>query len=1384
MTRASEEFQRMKNLFPFLFLALFLLSFFFYLTLAENFEASVTQNSPSPCISCLEPGIENFIKISINNTDASLNITQVNITLPSGFGFVKNSNGTTANESSSFSCIEPNLTWSNISKVGFIKNGTEEFFWFNVTVPQLVNGTQLNLTVTVKFTDGSVNSTNLTFTIYDTIPPNYEHLGSNLTTTPHRGETFLFYANWSDNSGAVGLGNATLETNVSGSWKVESTKDLNESCTWSNFTWMIPTSVNVGTVVAVRIRANDTANNTNVTASFTFTVWGYSKSLVFLKENATHINVSCRVIDATNSSPIANYPVKIYNITPYGETLLAEGLSDSDGWFNYTWKKVVGKYNLVKFSCSISDNSSLFYNVTEVANQTVRIFLTANTTFGNYTITNLLEAHATLPHRYFVNASSVENSTFIWVNLTWNNCSKDLDLFLLNSSGGLIEFSVSKEGCSESLLVRVSDEVLEIRVYGNVSTSEHYTLELQLSTINFTNTSTNEFIDIVDFGKVYLGNISRTNFTVKNVGNLNFTIRKFQTSSLPNSPHLTNLGFYREYVFNGVESKNYTFLFPEASIGVIALLTWDSNDSYELRLYSPSDVLVTKSSSQEKASYFSLANVSKNMTFLRYSTPPSHEAGVWKVEVRNLTRLATGNKYELEILVFYPEDNLVATNFTSASLNETSSSCVVSLNLSSNLTSGRFYYAFTLAESNENVPVAFLLFTSNTSSAEFVVMNRLERKTLEMSEDIGFNRTIRLEIPINNTGNAPLEIKEISCPKFLNHSSDTKAYVGISCSQLSLPYELPANGGVTLEVNLTFNKSSTNGFKEGIYSGVFNFSVNSSAISATFNLTVKVNLTSRLLVKILFIQPEVITGDQEKNVSLTLDIRFANSSIISPTLVLQNFTDPYMKARDVPSYVVNPTISSVHTSGSLYKVNVTISPSPGNNYTICIGVNYKVTNSSIILSGSDCYRYLTISNPALLIYDISKPSTMYNSSSSTVRVYIKSYGNRDTPDPAQIRLQETTGLLKNITKGDTTCSATFDESTDTWKIYYKAGNTTTCYVSWKIESGKSTGTASLKLSYPSHSHWWFNKSIPSFSITIEAPSEEEEEEFPPPEEEEEQPTYVVELEFVEAPSLVLVVQNATNTTTVVVKNAGNKTVTVYFTIENITSDWFALNDSSEELSPGEKAAFKILFNVGNAEIGDYEGKYKASCSEKVVRKSFTLRVLPSEKKKEEINSTIAVFKQNYSSLVNETSELESLGYDVSKVKDLLNKLEKKIENAESFVKAGDYISAYQLFDSIKSLIGQIHVELQKVKKAEERKPEEEKKAKGFPWGIVIPALCGIFAAIILAYLFWPSEEGFQPQKKRYVPPKRRKFSFKRLFSGGELEEKWKKLYQKYSKSRK
>ncbi|RKY02241.1 MAG: hypothetical protein DRP54_02200 [Spirochaetes bacterium] len=292
---------------------------------ASNFSSQITNTT-------LESGTTEQLNFTVNNTDPQLNITEVNITLPSGFSFISESNQTSAADTS-FYTVSPNLTWTNTTSSGFIQNGTEEYFLFNVSVP---SGTgTYNFTLTVKFTDNSINSTNLTITVLDTIPPaniipspptpannsviNADYFEINITFTEVNPDTCILELNngTQANYTMTMLGNYACyfnATNQSEGIHYYSVyiNDTSGHTGW-NGTWFV-TLDRQYPLINLQSPANNTVINSTRTPSFTFNVTDNLASLLsctlYLKNGtANAYGTNSSVLNDTSTTITANTPL-------------------------------------------------------------------------------------------------------------------------------------------------------------------------------------------------------------------------------------------------------------------------------------------------------------------------------------------------------------------------------------------------------------------------------------------------------------------------------------------------------------------------------------------------------------------------------------------------------------------------------------------------------------------------------------------------------------------------------------------------------------------------------------------------------------------------------------------------------------------------------------------------------------------------------------------------------------------------------------------------------------------------------------------------------------------------------------------------------------------
>lgn len=246
-----------------------------------------------------------------------------------------------------------------------------------------------------------------------------------------------------------------------------------------------------------------------------------------------------------------------------------------------------------------------------------------------------------------------------------------------------------------------------------------------------------------------------------------------------------------------------------------------------------------------------------------------------------------------------------------------------------------------------------------------------------------------------------------------------------------------------------------------------------------------------------------------------------------------------------------------------------------------------------------------------------------------------------------------------------------------------------------------------------------------------------------------EPTYVADLEFVGTEPIVVVKQDESSTTTVTVKNTGNKSQDITFTITNISSGIWSTDISTATLGVAESVSFLVNFTPGAMDIGDYEGCYKAYSSEKTIESNFTLRVQLGPKSETSINVSLIEYRARMLELQADINQGIAAGINVTSAEVKFTELKNKIEHAESYVTEGKYLQAYELFGDIDVLFTETITELENAKAGEEKKGE---------WKFWVLIICIILGVVFLIYLFWPSRPGYKLKTGEYVykPPKGKK----------------------------
>ena len=273
----------------------------------------------------------------------------------------------------------------------------------------------------------------------DTSPPQYTISANINYSYPKPGEYIKLYSKWQDD---VELSWYIFEWDASGNFENVTNGTLSGSEDWANVTLQIPTDRKASDVISYRFYVNDSSNNWN-SSNNTFTVWGWSNVTEIKVANLFDTNklnrsitpITCRVLDANTSEAITNYPVKFWK----NDTLLGTNYTNSSGYAIWYWNTAGESAGSYSIKCNITDNTTLYYNVSSPNENTTTVGISAalsidqiikqhdeiyrNDTFSPYS--SLITVHV-------IEAALGDSSG---ANVSFYNHTSFIDSCLTNSTG-------------------------------------------------------------------------------------------------------------------------------------------------------------------------------------------------------------------------------------------------------------------------------------------------------------------------------------------------------------------------------------------------------------------------------------------------------------------------------------------------------------------------------------------------------------------------------------------------------------------------------------------------------------------------------------------------------------------------------------------------------------------------------------------------------------------------------------------------------------------------------------------------------------------------------------------------------------------------------------
>jgi len=590
----------------------------------------------------------------------------------------------------------------------------------------------------------------------------------------------------------------------------------------------------------------------------------------------------------------------------------------------------------------------------------------------------------------------------------------------------------------------------------------------------------------------------------------------------------------------------------------------------------------------------------------------------------------------------------------------------------------------------------------------------------------------------------------------------------------------------------------------------------------TFNLTIEVNLTDQVFIEINTISStngSIVYGNtvaNYTNVTINFTVKLANGSVISqPGLIdIGNVSNISIRETNVTTYYQTlANFTRAHTSGVLCPsggncfANSTMPPNTkGGMFNLSIDLKWNTSHLDpnalgFNLTGRGDNNTLVVNNTGLHLVMYSGSSVTLDEGDEVgyVIVNVTNYGNLKAS--GRITMSDWTyatieSYASKINGTGSNCHGT--RTSNYFDNTNIAGNGGSCWFQWKITSGSvdsdatttSTVTpndihfgtvgSSLRVNYVAESSGNGDGDDTTEDTECSANSDCDDDQYctssgacadlscEDTEKIDDHECVPMVFAFSITPEVdeISMMLETSNDTSIIVENTGDYTGVIELIVEsddgNITSEH---TPDSCRLDEGEDCTFEITFNsTSEADIGDHTMKYNITVVNETdtFTKSFTLTILPTEEKKEEITQTYNSYVSTLESLLQQISELE-LTIDeenMTKVKLIYNQSNETLAAIKAAIDDEDYIEADSLIADLENDIERINAEILKL---DTESVVNVQRASADMWFWVSIAVIIIVVAILVLYMLLPVKPlrragfssgggGFKPKGKKKQNP--------------------------------
>ncbi len=979
-------------------------------------------------------------------------------------------------------------------------------------------------------------------------------------------------------------------------------------------------------------------------------------------------------------------------------------------------------------------------------------------------------------HSYYLNMSQIWNAKGISIRLDWGNSSKDLDMFLLNSTNYLAR-SIGNSSSTELINYTYPAGVVEIRVAANITSPVTYNGTVYFTTLNITNATANSTLPLLDFGALNVSDSRLLNMTIRNDGNL----------TLSNIEEIKEI--YRESNYTTNATANFSVVVPSYATKIKAFVTWRGSSTATLNLFMPNGTLAGSSSGKRMN-----ANISGFTQEEYVETTQIAASGVWKVGVVNISGF---DNYTVKFRFWVSPNSWIYSNYTTSSFNITgveNYTKTFPLNFTVPATALGGYYTGYIGYANGSAQLTEL--RMNVTSAVLVVNNTLQSDTIYLRDVIGFNKTEAYEInlTISNTGNTDITFETGSNSSYLSYGSYKIMF------SFSYPGTINAGQSGNLRINFTVNTDNTSN-QPGVYRGWTYLNATEAYPYQGFNLSMQFNLTNYLnanITNILSLDGNtwMENASGAENMTVYINISYPNGTAVTD-LLLGNFSI-WLTERNVTEYryPASSNLTLYNLSGltelnstpysaanGRYEINFTVPANlPGGVYRT--NMEARTLKNNITLLGTDSSVFLTVNSTGLnmtQVTDKNLGTVNEGGSAVTFNMSVRNFG----PVTATGNLTMSSCSYATVAVSEYGDACRISQSGAAFRINITGNGTEFCWYKWSVTpvsnvSSTQTCTFTINATDPNFGNItgitltvndtttgggggdgggggttscstnadcaWNYYCIGTVCKALSCAADEEITNHACVKKED-------AITITDYGSLLDILPGSMNSTSVTVKNTGNKgAFTAKLAVITDSSIESSVTPSSCSLGINATCTFNVTVNSStSASIGNHTGTFKAYKSDAETvkdEKTFVVRVAATAERIEYLKKLYQNVSENLTKYMQLFVQINSSAAWLNMSSGNITPVEAAIKNLNTtlmLVNAYIYNGSYDLADSMLSNIAADMTTMAGLMETLKKEYNAMLASSGggiFVWvaiGVVIAAVGGF-----IVYLFLPPS-GYSPR---------------------------------------